>query len=185
MVTRPAPVIATGTVYADVNWVDLGSLIDWDELRRRGWDPQRGVFEPASDDPVFGSARCAALHCDQVVHHAGTGLCFRCRKLWDATPAEIGFEEFCQTAPPCARPVGVPQLCLVCRTPGHERPVRVQGLCSTCAATARDRDQTVAEYVTGDEVFPPAVPRPTFGKCAADACIRWAHRDHPALVRTA
>jgi hypothetical protein len=32
----------------------LGSMIDWVELRRRGWDPDAQVFAPDSDDPVFG-----------------------------------------------------------------------------------------------------------------------------------
>jgi integrase len=175
---RAATVAISGP---DVTHSGLGSLIDWEELRQRGWDPDSGVFEPGSNDPVFGSARCAAFNCDQVVHHPGTGLCFRCRKLWDASPPEVSFEEFCLTAPACARPVGVQQLCLVCRAPAHERPVRGRGLCSACAAAARDRDQTVAEYVAGDDNFPPAAPRPTFGKCAVGACVRWAHRAIPAL----
>ena len=173
---------ATAAVFGPaVKGLDLVSLIDWAELRQRGWGPEREVFEPGSEDPVFGSARCATVNCDQVVHHPGTGLCFRCRKPWDASPPEVSFEEFCQTAPACARPVGVQQLCLACRTPGHERPVRGQGLCYACATAARDRDQTVAEYVAGDDRFPPAVPRPTFGKCVAGACVRWAHRGSPAL----
>ena len=83
----------------------------------------------------------ATVNCDQVVHHPGMGLCFRCRKLWDTSPPEISFEEFCQTAPACARPVGVQQLCLVCRTPGHERPVQARA-CATHGPRRRHGTET-------------------------------------------
>src|SRR5680860_32981 len=75
-------------------------------------------------------------------------------------------------------------LCRVCRTPGHERPVRGRGLCTACMAAARDRGQSVAAYVAGDAQFPPARPRPTFGTCAAHACVRLAHPAEPALCET-
>jgi integrase len=123
--------------------LDLGSLSDWDELRRRGWDPDREVFAPSAEDPVFGYASCASV-------------------------------------PVRSKPVGG-GLCLVCRTPGHERPVRGGGLCTACMAAARDRGQSIAAYVGGGVHFAPARPRPTFGTCAARACVRVAHRAEPAL----
>lgn len=160
--------------------LDLGVLIDWDNLRRRGWDPDREMFAPSAEDPVFGFALCESANCDQVSHHPGLGLCRRCQTRWERSPSGTNFEEFCQHAPARTKTVGG-GLCLVCRTPGHERPVRGGGLCTACMAAAGDRGQTVAAYVTGDAQFPPARPRSTFGMCAARACVRLAHRAEPAL----
>ena len=160
--------------------VDLRLLIDWDELRRRGWDAGREVFAPRSEDPVFGFAWCACANCDQVAHHRGLGLCRRCQTGWELSPPGVSFEEFCQRAPTRIRPVGG-GLCLVCRTPGHQRPVRGAGLCTACMAAAHDRGQSVAAYVAGDTQFPPARPRPTFGTCGARVCVRLAHRADPAV----
>jgi hypothetical protein len=56
------------------------------------------------------------------------------------------------------------ELCLVCRTPGHERPARAGGLCDMCARTARGRGQAVNAYIDGGGGFPPACPRPSFGR---------------------
>jgi integrase len=163
--------------------LDLGLLIDWSGLRRRGWDPDGEVFAPGAEDPVFGFALCASGNCDQMVHHPGLGLCRRCQNRWEHSPSGMSFEEFCQSAPARIKPVGG-GLCLVCRTSGHERPVRGGGLCTACMAAARDRGQSVAAYVAGDAHFPPAAPRPTFGTCAARACVRLAHRAEPALCET-
>lgn len=160
--------------------VELAALIDWAELRRRGWDAERDVFVPNAEDPVFGFAWCNIANCDQMVHHPGLGLCRRCHASWERSATAMTFEEFCQRAPARTKAVGG-GLCVVCRTPGHERPVRGNGLCTACMAAARDRGQSVAAYVAGDAHFPPARPRPTFGRCAALACVRIAHRAHPAL----
>lgn len=159
---------------------DLGLLIDWDELRRRGWDPDREVFAPSAADAVFGFGLCASANCDQMAHHPGLRLCRRCQTSWERSPSGTSFEEFCQHAPARIKPVGG-ELCLVCRTPGHERPVRGGGLCTACMAAARDHGQCVAAYVSGDAQFPPARPRRTFGTCAARACTRLAARAEPAL----
>ncbi len=160
--------------------IDVRSLIDGDELQRRGWRPDREVFAPNAEDPVFGFALCASANCDQMAHHPGLVLCRRCQTSWEHVPSGTSFEEFCQRAPARTKAVGG-GLCLVCRTPGHERPVRGGGLCTACMAAARDRDQSVAVYVAGDARFPPAAPRPTFGLCAAAACTRLAHRAEPTV----
>ncbi len=107
----------------NVDHVGLASRIDWEDLFRRGWDPDGEMFAPSPDDVVFGSGWCAAANCEQVAHHRGIGLCRRCQTLWETSPAALSFVEFCQTAPACTKVVGG-GLCLVCRTPGHERPVR-------------------------------------------------------------
>jgi integrase len=59
----------------------------------------------------------------------------------------------------------------VCRTPGHERPVAGHGLCFSCLSQAKHRAQSVGAYVAGDERWPAAMPRATFGLCrmACDA----------------
>jgi integrase len=137
---------ATATAAARIHGdekADLGSRIDWGELRRRGWQPDREVFAPDAEDELFGFT------------------------AWASVPSRT-------------RPVGG-GLCLVCRTAGHQRPVRGNGLCTACLAAARDRGQTVAGYVAGDEHFPPARPRPSFGICAAVTCARLAHRAAPSL----
>ncbi len=63
------------------------------------------------------------------------------------------------------------RLCLVCRTPGHERPAAAHGLCYSCLSQAGNRGQSVEAYIVGDERWPLARPRDTFGMCrmACDA----------------
>ncbi len=159
----------------------VGSLIDWDELRLRGWHPDGEVFVPNADDPVFGYPVCASVDCDQRVHHPGLGLCRRCQTSWEHSPPGMTLEEFRQTAPLRTSPVGG-GLCLVCRTPGHERPVRGNGLCTACMAAARDHGQSVAEYVAGDAHFPPARATADLRRSARSwpVCVS-RHRAHPAL----
>jgi hypothetical protein len=44
--------------------VDLWALVDWGELRRRGWRPDGNVFAPNAADPVFGFVVCATANCN-------------------------------------------------------------------------------------------------------------------------
>lgn len=159
--------------------IDLAALIDWAEMRRRGWHADGEVFVPDHDDSVFGFAVCASVNCGQMAQRPMLRLCRRCQRNWEHSPSAMSFEMFCHEAP--ARTKSVGGLCLVCRTPGHERPSRDGGLCMACMAAARDRGQSVAVYVAGDAQFPPARPRPTFGRCAVWACVRIAQRAEPAL----
>ncbi|MDQ6946988.1 MAG: hypothetical protein M3256_12165, partial [Actinomycetota bacterium] len=98
--TRPAHIPS-----AEADERGLRSLVDWDALGRRGWHPDREVFAPLAEDPVFGFARCLTARCDQVAHRPGLGLCPRCRRRWLAQSPGTGFEEFCAAAPGPARPV--------------------------------------------------------------------------------
>lgn len=159
---------------------ELGDLIDWAELRRRGWDDQRAVFVPDAADPVFGFIVCRVEGCGRGSGRPGLGLCGACETRWRRASPQPDVEAFCRTAPHGRRQRGGP-LCLVCRTPGHERPARSVGLCVACHAAMIDHDQTLAGYLDGDDAFAPAVPRPTFGPCQVLACERWAHRTDPAL----
>ncbi len=159
----------------------LLAAIDWGALARLGFDPERDRFAPDASDVVFGFVECKAVNCDQVARTA-SGLCWRCDQLWKQQGRDADFDHFCQTVPDRLRHRrGEAALCRVCRAPGRERPVRAHGLCSACENTAAKRGQTPDEYVLGDDQFPPAMPRASFGHCAVATCTRFAWRARPAL----
>ncbi len=60
----------------DVRASDLVSLVDWVELRRRGWALRVRCSNRVATT-LFRLSSLATVNCDQVVHHPGTGLCFR------------------------------------------------------------------------------------------------------------
>ena len=163
--------------------VHLADLIDWRGLERRGWDPSQQVFAPDADDPVFGFAECRVVACNEV-GRGRTGLCWRCRRRWAERAGSPGanFEEFCEIAPLGAAEKG--GLCRVCCTPGHERPARTHGLCRSCTSVMGQRGQTIAAYLGGDDEFPPALPRPSFGRCNVVACDRLAEGRSPRLCES-
>lgn len=51
----------------------LRRLIDWPELARLGWDPERQVFAPAADDPVLGLVECRTAGCEGRQGHQPLG----------------------------------------------------------------------------------------------------------------
>ena len=159
---------------------ELGRLIDWEALGRLGFEPSTACFAPGPGDPVFGFTECKAACCDQVAK-TSLGLCWRCDQLWQKTEPGAGFEAFCETVPDRVRHRRSGALCRVCRTPGHERPVRAHGLCAACEQAMAKRGQSPDEYVAGDEEFPAALPRPSFGRCLVATCTRFAWRARPAL----
>jgi len=159
---------------------ELRRLIDWAGLGRLGFDPDAEVFAPHADDPVFGFTECKAASCDQVAP-TSLGLCWRCTQLWHAAAPGTDFERFCETVPDRVRQRRGAALCRVCRTPGHERPVRAHGLCDGCEKAMAKRGQSPDEYVLGDAEFPPASPRPSFGRCMVATCSRFAWRARPTL----
>ena len=160
----------------------LRSLVDWELLRRGGYDPEAQVFAPDAGDPVFGFSECKALSCDQVARTT-LGLCGRCHELWKKSGPGGDFALFCETAPGPLRHRRTSVLCAVCRTAGHERPVQGHGLCAACWTAMAKRGQSPEEYVHGDEEFPPAKPRPSFGTCEVATCTRFAWRAGPALCQ--
>ena len=162
---------------------ELGRLIDWEALGRLGFEPSTACFAPGPGDPVFGFAECKAACCDQVAR-TSLGLCWRCDQLWQKTEPGAGFEAFCQTVPGRVRHRRSGALCRVCRTPGHERPVRAHGLCAACEQAMAKRGQSPDEYVAGDEEFPPALPRPSFGRCLVATCTRFAWRARPPCANS-
>jgi len=162
----------------------LGGLIDWETLRRLGLDISTACFAPDPGDLVFGFTACKAACCDQVAK-TSLGLCWRCAQLWQKTEPGADFEAFCETVPERLRHRRSAALCRVCRTPGHERPVRAHGLCAACENAMAKRGQSPDEYVAGDEEFPPAIPRPSFGRCLVATCTRFAWRGPAGPVRAA
>ena len=104
-------------------------------------------------------------------------MCLTCHKVMTRSGANL--EEFIALPRQWARPSET--MCLVCRIEGHERPARVYGLCETCRGAMRTRGQSVDEYINGDDRFPPAAPRPTFGPCRVDSCDRLASNANPGL----
>ena len=153
----------------------LGGLIDWAVLGQLGYDHGAGVFAPDAGDPIFGFTVCKAVSCDQVAK-TSLGLCWRCDQLWQKAEPGTDFERFCERVPERLRHRRTAALCRVCCTPGHERPVRAHGLCAACENTMAKRGQSPEEYVAGDQEFPPAAPRPSFGRCQVATCTRFAWR---------
>ncbi len=160
----------------------IASIIDWGLLEARGYDPKTQVFAPAESDPLFGFVECKAVACRQVAR-THLGLCWRCDQLWRAAGEDVDFASFCKTVPPMLRRPRTDAMCAVCCTPGHERPVHSHGLCVACVQMMEKRGQTPEQYLAGDEEYPPAQPRPGFGRCAVPSCARLSWRASPALCR--
>jgi hypothetical protein len=174
----------------------LAELVDLPALIARGWDPERRRFVPAPQDPLFGYARCPVRGCQNVTEHTATALCTRCQHRygrWSRAHSDGALDGFLAEVTQ-VRSENLERLCLVCRTPGHERPVAAHGLCYSCLSQAGNRGQSVEAYIAGDERWPRARPRETFGMCrmACDALAvgsdglcgehlrHWRHAGRPA-----
>jgi integrase len=163
----------------------LRSRVDLRTLIARGWDPERRLFAPAADDPLFGYRLCERVRCPRAGESdrsRALGLCEPCTKrfvtLAKQTDGAPTLAQFKATALRRHAQAETEQtLCLVCRTPGHERAPALEGLCKNCSRLSRDRGQTPAEHIAGDERYPPARPRPSFGRCLVDGCRRWGATD--------
>jgi integrase len=151
----------------------LAELVDLAALIERGWDPERRRFVPAPQDPLFGYSRCPVRGCQNVTEHTATALCTRCQHRygrWSRAYPDRSLDAFLAEVTQ-VRSENLERLCLVCRRPGHERPAAAHGLCYSCLSQAGNRGQSVEAYIAGDERWPPAAPRETFGMCrmACDA----------------
>ena len=145
----------------------VAELVDLEVLVARGLDLQRLRFVPAPSDPLLGYARCPVRGCLNVTEHTATSLCSRCQHRygrWQRASDGGGLERFLVEATQ-TRSEDLERVCQVCRTPGHERPAAAQGVCYSCVRQASNRGQSVATYIAGDERWPPATPRPSFGLC--------------------
>lgn len=145
----------------------LGELLDLPALIARGWDPERHRFVPAPADPLFGYSRCPVRGCQNLTEHTATTLCTRCQHRfgrWSRERSDATLDAFLVEVTQ-VRAANVERLCRVCRTPGHERPAAAHGLCFSCLSQAVTRGQTPAAHIAGDERWPAARPRETFGMC--------------------
>jgi hypothetical protein len=174
----------------------LAEVIDLPALIARGWDPERRRFVPTPTDPLFGYSRCPVRGCLNVTEHTATALCSRCQHRhgrWSRAHPDGSMEVFLAEVTQ-VRSENIERLCLVCRTPERERPAAAHGLCYSCLRQAANRGQSVEAYVAGDERWPAARPRETFGMCrmACDALAvgsdglcsehlrHWRHAGRPA-----
>jgi integrase len=151
----------------------LAELVDVEALVARGLDLARLRFVPAPGDPLFGYRRCPVRGCMQVTEHTATSLCGRCQhrfRRWRDAHDDGDLERFLAEVTQ-TRSEDTERLCLVCRTPGQERPAAAQGLCYSCHRQATNRGQSTEAYIAGDDRWPAATPRATFGLCrmACDA----------------
>ena len=174
----------------------LAELVDVPALVGRGWDPERRRFVPAAQDPLFGYSRCPVRGCQNVTEYTATALCMRCQHRygrWSRAHPDGSLDAFLAEVTQ-VRSENPERLCLVCRTPGHERPAAAHRLCYSCLSQAGNRGQRVEAYIAGDQRWPPARPRETFGMCrmACDALAvgsdglcgehlrHWQHAGRPA-----
>ena len=134
-----------------------------------GWDAGRETFHFPQDHPVVGWNRCRTLDCGHIASSARQ-LCTTCEE--QVTRSGVTVEEFVTVASRRGRNPAGEELCLVCRTEGHERPAHSKRLCEQCAKASRDRRQSVDGYVNGDNRFPPASPRCSLGECTVKSCSR-------------
>ena len=148
----------------------LSRVLDYPLLIGWGYDPATRIFAPDRDHPLLGYPVCRVGGCGYEAWQPD-GLCGGCRVRFAAAGGDL--DAF------AARGVARKnrsrdRRCLVCRVPGFERPVGANDLCTACDGLRRRRRQSVAGYVTGDDEFGPAVPRPGLGTCTVAACGRLA-----------
>jgi len=174
---RPARAVDTGTPAA-LAGDRLAATIDYPLLVGAGWDPATQALTPDREHPLLGYPVCRVSGCEWEAWDPG-GLCTGCR---DRFRVDVGadVEVFCAQGAP-RRNRSRDRRCLVCRTPGFERPVGTNELCLSCDGQRRRRRQSVAAYVSGDDVFPAAAPRPGLGVCTVAACQRLAARPGSGL----
>jgi integrase len=162
------------TVDADDRVERARRALDVTALVARGWDPERLVFAPSPDDPLFGWASCERSGCGRGARGPAArrlGLCELCLVNYRSRyQGQLSVTEY--ERKPVTREVGR-ELCLVCRTPGHQRPAQRQGLCNACSRARRSRGVSVAAFVAGDDRHPPAASRSSLPLCDVVDCCQW------------
>ena len=170
---RQAPATA-----ADRTADPLARAIDYGLLISVGWDPATKTLAPDRQHPLLGYRVCRVAGCESEAWDR-SGLCGGCRSRFEASE-EAGIEAFAALG---ARPKNRSRdrRCQVCRIPGFERPVGTNDLCLSCDGLRRRRRQSVAAYVSGDDRYPLARPRPGLGTCTVAACERLTARRETGL----
>jgi hypothetical protein len=170
---RQAPATAADRI-AD----PLARAIDYGLLISVGWDPATKTLAPDRRHPLLGYSVCRVAGCESEAWDR-SGLCGGCRSRFEASD-QADVEAFAALR---ARPKNRSRdrRCRVCRIPGFERPVGTNDLCLSCDGLRRRRRQSVAAYVSGDDRYPPAGPRPGLGTCTVAACGRLTARRQTGL----
>ncbi len=149
----------------------LRAALDARLLASAGWNEETLALEPLQDHAVLGYRTCAVTGCEDATHKGQ--LCAACNRRHDKA-GKPPLDEFVAT-PRAWREQRGSELCLVCRTPGHERPSNgPNGLCDTHEGTRRWRKQEVPAFVDGDAKWPAATPLVSFGRCMRRGCENWA-----------
>ena len=151
----------------------LRGALDGTLLASAGWNEKILLLEPDQDHPVLGYRACAVNGCEDAVLKAP--MCPACGRRYEKE-GKPPIDTFLALPRPARRGTSRQnELCLVCRTPGHERPANgPTGLCVTHEGTRRWREQEVSAFVDGDATWSAATGLATFGRCMRRGCDRWA-----------
>ncbi len=151
----------------------LAASVDLAVLVGVGWDPVTQVFTPDPAHRLLGYRVCAVPGCGSEAW-CRDGLCGGCASRRAGDPGQP-IEAFLAAGISQRRRPGE-RLCAVCCQPGASRPAAANGLCLSCDRVRATRRQTAAGFVDGDDVFAPALPRPTIGTCVVLCCQRLVAR---------
>lgn len=151
----------------------LAACVDLAALIGVGWDPDTKVFTPDPAHRLLGYRVCAVPGCGSEAW-SRDGLCGGCASRLACVPGQP-IEAFL-AAGISQRGRPGQRLCTVCCQPGASRPAAANSLCRSCDRLRATRQQTVAGFVVGDDVFAPALPRLTIGTCVVACCQRLVAR---------
>lgn len=149
----------------------LRDAVDTEALIAVGWDPERWVFAPSPDHPVFGFSECVVNGCVGIAVHTGR-VCTACRARWRQHHHDLAFEQFVRVQRPRLEGCRKREvLCRVCRVPGFERPAYGRtGLCIQCRrAFEVSQVGSVDEWIAGGQprggTWKTPRPRRSLGWC--------------------
>ena len=81
MAVERAQVLRLPAVEADPMVARLRAELDMEALIEVGYDPERQVFAPSREHPIFGFTECAVRDCPGLAAQAGD-LCGPCARRW-------------------------------------------------------------------------------------------------------
>ena len=189
MSTALAPALGLVGAGVDPELPRLRAALDVDALIEVGWDPERQLFAPSPEHPVFGFRECVVNGCVGI-GLTTAGICDACARRWRVHHRDLSREQFVAVARPRIEGRRKREvLCRVCCVPGFERPAYgPTGLCMHCYKSYRaSKLGSVEEWIAGGQPRgggwsgsprPPARPRPSLGWC--ERCGRRAA--HPGPV---
>ena len=157
---RPPPPISYDLLSLDA----LRGLLDHDRLVDIGWDPVTQTIAPRPDAWGFGYAVCAVIDCRAAINRGAVGgnegLCKPCgRRL---RYSKMRKDEFLALR----RNPAEPDLCRICRIPGHMRPAWTHGFCPTHAK------RKASMGWTDEQLIASAAPLPSTPPCQKVGCSK-------------